>query len=296
MRQVILLVSIIVISVTVSYGQKIATGIKGISTYYALAHDINIFNEQLTIIETTGSNENYDTLYQNTNDICYAFMQSDVYLSNSIKHPLNAVKVVVPLYNEELHLIVRNNGSINNLKDLNKDKYKVAIGTKNSGTNTTLKLLIDKLNLKFKMVEVNYQNGFDQLLDNKIDALFYIGGAPVQSFANFPPTIKEIIKLLPIEIKNDELSKLYFTTTIPKGTYPWVVEEITTIGVKAIIATNIEKTNCDVIILTTLLLEKLDDFKNTPDFFHSKWQEVDPYTDNYLVPNYCDDVKPLLKK
>jgi len=253
---------------------KIFTGsLKG--TYYQIGKDIKRVCQKkfpnFIVVNTKGSLDNYKKLL--TEDSGYlAIMQYDVlkYMEQINQKGYKKIKLVYPLYGEELHLIVKSDMNVNKLSDLNNKK--VAIGVKKSGTWVTAKLLIEKGNLAWDTYEVGAKEGIKGLVNDKYDAVLIIAGAPTKLLAQLPKNASEILKLANLD--DSLLDKLYYKKRIKANTYKFQEKDINTYAIKSVLVTyNFHYLNNQKIIkeLFKCVDNNLNYLKTTG---HKKWKEV----------------------
>ena len=243
--------------------------------YYQFAEDIkNNTNIPLENYSSQGSIDNLNRLM--TDSFQIAFTQYDVLLFKEIENSdiKKNIKLFLPLYDEEIHLITRNNSAINTLKDL--AGKRIGVGSKNSGTNITSQLIKLKTQIQWKDVSIPIENSFYALLHDSIDGFFIVGAAPVNILNSLSKNVQSIIKLVPITDK--ELDKIYKQKTIDAGTYPWQKNKISTYSTKSLLVLNTNNINESM----SLQIDKLyDDLKDNlkgiqkNKFSHIKWKQVD---------------------
>ena len=235
-------------------------------TYYLIAKDIKeSIAPNLVVLKSQGSikNMNIIGLSQKNNEPIFTFVQNDVlqYLSKEARAGdgdnqkiLNKTKVLMPIYNEEIHILVReDNLDIKNFRDL-KDK-KISIGMRDSGTAITAKLLYFRLfHEEMDKVYLTFNKALKALQDRKIDAVILTGGQPLFKLN------KNISKIRLISYKGEPLEG-YEIGYIKKSSYLWLKEKkIRTLSVKSFLVTNIDynKENSNYL---KKFLEKLEDYK-----------------------------------
>ena len=135
-------------------------------------------------------------------------LQSDPIL----KRIANKTKMVFPLYNEEIHLLGRQD-----LADFDAlEGKRVAIGKEGSGTYLTAKLLFEVSDVKpATMVSIGTDEALAKLKGGDIDAMFYVAGFPVKLF-EADVTAADGLALLPI--MNKSIVEFYPTAEIPAQT------------------------------------------------------------------------------
>jgi TRAP-type uncharacterized transport system substrate-binding protein len=94
---------------------------------------------------------------------------------------LQEVRVVLNLYPEEIHIIAKN-PSITTLNQL--QGKKVAVGPEKSGSALTAEVLFAGFGLNVERVFDAPEDAVKKLAKGDIDALIFVGGAPVPAFQN----------------------------------------------------------------------------------------------------------------
>lgn len=269
---------------------NILSGLTG-GTYEVLAKDIKSASKQeITVLNSEGSVDNYNQLIAKDNDIYVAFMQYDVLLANELQNPdlRKNLRVLLPLFlDEEIHIITKNDSKISNLKDLR--GMKVAVGVRGQGTFVTAQTIKQRTNTAWIDVEMNSNDAYQALLKGDIDAYFYVGGKPLASLfelGNDAP-----IKL--VNIKSSALDDIYMAKKIKKNTYPWQTENVSTYAVSTMLMVNIFNISKDTQRkLNQLLTDTENGLKGFQKTGHPKWKDV--YTKNQAMdwPYYY--LKPVV--
>ena len=168
-----------------SNGLKFATGFKD-GTYLEITSAINdATGLDFDIQKSSGSVENIQLLKEGKADL--GLSQLDI-LANSFRYKKTVkekIKILLPLYSEELHVLV--SGNIKKLKDLTGKK--VAIGPGKSGTRGTASIVLGTYGLDETKVSTSSDeigSTLDRLQKNEIDAMFLVSGAPVKLLKNLP--------------------------------------------------------------------------------------------------------------
>jgi len=235
----------------------------------AQSHGIN-----LSVANSDGSVENVYAVYNRPNTQM-GIVQADVlaFISRSQTNPTlkqiaKKTKLVLPLYNEEVHLLGRND--ITSFGDLT--GRRVAIGEEGSGTYLTSKLIFEISEVApAEMVSIGTEQALAQLKAGKIDAMFYVAGYPVKLFKE-NVTSKDGLSLVPISDKS--VTEFYPAAKIPQNTYPFQTEEVPTIAVKAVlISYDFRTTQCDNVgKFAKIVYDNLEWLKKNG---HPKWTQVD---------------------
>ena len=170
---------------------------------------------RLKVNNSTGSIENLYAVYKRPHTQM-GIVQSDVlaFVSRLQSDPIlkriaNKTKMVFPLYNEEIHLLGRQD-----LADFDAlEGKRVAIGKEGSGTYLTAKLLFEVSDVKpATMVSIGTDEALAKLKGGDIDAMFYVAGFPVKLF-EADVTAADGLALLPI--MNKSIVEFYPTAEIP---------------------------------------------------------------------------------
>jgi hypothetical protein len=255
-------------------------------TYIKIGRDIAALGKEcgqtLNVVESAGSLENFIGV-RNRKNTQFGIVQNDVleYLKTfeakdkEIQQAVKGVRIMFPLYNEEVHVLAKN--SITRLEDL--AGKKVAIGVKDSGTYLTATLMMDILQIKgAEKITINPDQALPKLQSGEIDAFFYVAGAPASLFeGNTIDSTK--FHLLPIT--EAPLLATYIPSKIPAGTYAFEKDPIDTVSVKAVLMTYdydkkrnaYHRDSCKAVAdFSSLILNNLDKLQKTG---HPKWKTVD---------------------
>jgi TRAP transporter TAXI family solute receptor len=246
---------------------------------------------KLKVYPSNGSIENIYAVYKKP-AAQLGMVQSDVLAfvstvksNETLKMVAKKIKMVFPLYNEELHIVARK--GITDFNDLS--DRRVAVGEDGSGTYLTAKLLFGVSGIKPKvMVNIGADEALMQLKQAKIDAMFYVAGAPVKLFAE---NIKQEDNLELLPVMNNQILDFYPGTQIPAGTYAWQDKPVNTVAVKAVLISydfEFKSGNCENVgRFARVLSDNLDQLIQSG---HPKWKEVD-LRYNLKGWNQCDCVK-----
>jgi len=259
-------------------------GSKG--TYIQIGRDIGGLvgecGQTLNVQESAGSLENLVAV-KNRLFTQFGIVQSDVleyvrtYSASDaeLRRALFGVRIMFPLYNEEIHVLARRD--IARLQDLSGKK--VAIGKADSGTWLTASLVLDILRVNdAERLAVASDAALPMLLSGEIDALFYVAGAPTKLFVD--PSI-DGARFHLLDITDAPLLATYTESEIAGGTYPFQPEPVAGIAVKAVLMTYdydpakspYHKDSCRAAgDIANLVLANMDHLRETG---HPKWKDVD---------------------
>jgi hypothetical protein len=274
-----IVIFLVITSASAGFAQEmgiITGGEKG--TYYQfglnLAELAKPSGIKLSAYNSSGSVENIYAVYRRPRTQL-GIVQADVLAFVAkvqtdpvLKRIAKKIKMVFPLYNEEIHLLGRR--EITDFDDL-ADK-RVAIGKEGSGTYLTVKLLFEISDVSPReMVAIGTDDALVQLKEGKIDAMFYVAGLPVKLFTE---NVSEEDGLALIPIMNKSVLEFYPSTEIPANTYTWQSEPVNTVAVKAVLVSfNFRKNHCENVgKLARILHDNLDWLRENG---HPKWKFVD---------------------
>ncbi|MGI9400516.1 MAG: TAXI family TRAP transporter solute-binding subunit [Rhizobiaceae bacterium] len=254
-------------------------------TYIKIGQDIAKIGEQcgltLNVLQSAGSLENFVGV-RNKRNTQFGIVQSDVleylktYEANDaeVQQAVRGVRIMFPLYNEEVHLLAKK--EIASARDL--DDKKVAVGIQDSGTFLTASLVLDLLRVNnAERQPIGPDEALEKLQAGEIDAFFYVSGAPTSLFtkAQIDP---EKFHLVPL--KESPLTATYTPAKLAPATYPWQKEEVELVAVKAVLMTydynvarnRYHRESCKAVSdFSNLILTRLDELKANG---HPKWKSV----------------------
>ena len=206
-------------------------------------HGIN-----LSVATSKGSVENIFAVYQRP-ATQLGIVQSDVLAFVArvetdpvLKRIAKKIKMVFPFYNEEVHILGRKD--IVDFDDL--ANRRVAIGREGSGTYLTSRLLFKVAEVQPReMLTIDTDQALAELKAGRIDAMFYVAGAPVRLFSE---GVTEADNLAVIPITNKSITEFYTRVDLPAGTYAWQPNPVSTVAVKAaLISFDFRRKDCDAV-------------------------------------------------
>jgi len=277
---------------------QIATG-STTGTYYQIGKNLSKYVApsaciKLEVLSTKGSLDNvYKLRSVKFPKLKFAIVQNDVLQelkkfankgNKKAKDLLDNIRVLLPLYNEEIHILSRASSNIKTFGDL-KDK-KLSIGKNKSGTAMTSFLLYKELfnqDLK-KFKNEGFNDALYSLEHNNTDAIVLVSGQPVPRLEKMPKSAGKFLRLLSYDEKNTNHNPItsYYTTEIKKSSYKWIDNNTPTLSTKSYLITFNYKNLTERKYITNfvksikanlpMLREKATDNPNTP---HLKWKQVD---------------------
>lgn len=186
-----------------------------------------------TVAETAGSVDNLLRIGQGKALI--GFAQSDA-AANALAgkgiygEPV-PIRAVARLYDEYVHVVVREESDIEDLADL--AGRQVSLGARNSGVNLVAMRVLEAVGIDPASVEdreLGPDASIEALQAGEIDAFFWVGGVPtpgLQELSDGTPIRLLTIGAGVVEQLNSEYSGAYRISEFPLGSYGWDVPTLT---------------------------------------------------------------------
>jgi len=234
---------------------------------YANKQGYRVFN-----YESEGSLENGYRL--NTGRIDFALLQSDVaevLYKGWVEEgqlPSPDLRAIASLWPEAIHVITLEKSGIQTFSDI-ADK-RIAIGSLRSGTRFTAARIwlaagFERMN-SHKVKLLGRGNSIRALENDEVDVIIIVGAIPDPALQDLAQRRADI-RLIPLD--QAIISKLadqdfaYYGVPIPARTYPGQTESVWTLGMAALLATNINTSNEDVEQFMTLLRDGSEEIART---------------------------------
>jgi len=263
-------------------------------TYFAIGVDLAKFVApeaaiRLEVLPTAGSAANIRHLRYDPG-VKFAIVQADVYQAfidraaagnreaSGIIRPL---RVILPLYNTEIHYIARADSPLNYLHDIK--NAKINGGILGSGaaliTHTLYRMMFNGPIPEAQESFLSNEEALVKLIgDKSVDVVVVAAGQPAPLIAGMKPEAQKFIKLLKFDPAHPS-SKLpltvYSHSIVKASSYPNLLQEdFTTISVGAFLVTydyNLEGT---VDNLTRFARSLCQNFSTLQAQGHPKWREV----------------------
>ena len=218
---------------------RFGTGGTG-GTYYAFGSALapQLQNDTGSTVEvkvTTGSEANLRLLQTGMVDL--AIVQSDA-LQYASKEDGTGCSAVAGLYTEACQIVVTKASGITSVAEL--AGKRVSIGELESGVTRNAEQILMASGLTPDMLQVSrlsFSDSAAAMERGEIDAFFCTAGAPTNAVAELAGKLD--IQLLSIDQRSvDQLTSLYpwyAPCTVPAGTYQGQGEDVTTLGVQAVL-------------------------------------------------------------
>jgi TRAP transporter TAXI family solute receptor len=252
-------------------------------TYFAVAQDISEMagsaGLELRVLPSQGSLENLYRVFTAT-EAQLGIVQHDVLFwvrsnegSDTAQRMAERIKLVFPLYDEEVHVLARNDAGIESFADL-AGKI-VATGPSGSGTSVTAGVLFTLAGIEpAERVELGAAEALAQLKRSALDAMIYVAGAPVKLLVD-DIQASDNLHLVPIE--DAAVASIYGAPVrLDASHYPWAKDGVRTFGVKAVLVTYDYQSNREkcayVGDIASLVRAEIGALREVG---HLKWRDVD---------------------
>ncbi|MCL5024464.1 MAG: TAXI family TRAP transporter solute-binding subunit [Nitrospirae bacterium] len=253
-------------------------------TYYVMARDLRKLAGRngidLNVIPSLGSVENLLRVDQFPS-IQLGMVQLDTLAiavvsaatgkdedSAELRNLLSHIRVVFPLYREEVHLVA--SADIRSLADLHNKR--VSIGKASSGTYGTAQVILHEYKVGLgEVFTMDTEQAIEALRRGQIDAFFAVVGAPADVLAK-GISKEDKFHVVPIIRKEGDS---YESATLPANTYSWQPEAVPTVSILNVLITsdkNMKGADCQNIgRFAKTVYDNLGWLKGNG---HPKWKDV----------------------
>ena len=263
-------------------------------TYFAIGNDLAKFvapsaDIDLEVVATDGSAANI-RLLREAPGVKFAIVQADVYQAfvdragqknREALRTIAPLRVILPLYNTEIHYIARADSELNYLHDLK--NARINGGLVGSGaafiTHTLYRMMFNapmpEQNASFLP---NDQALVKLITDRTIDVAVVAAGQPAPIIANMKPEAQKFIKFLkfdPSHPTSKQALSIYVPSVVRASSYPNILtQDFTTIAVGAFLVTYDYNLQTTVEYLTRFARSLCQNFSTLQAKGHPKWREV----------------------
>jgi hypothetical protein len=244
----------------------------------------------LQVLPSAGSAENVRRLRYESG-VKFALVQSDVYqafLDQAAGGNVDAtdmirpLRVIMPLYNEEIYFIVRADSELSNIHEIRDAKINAGeLGSGSALTATTLYRLM--YNAPIPQGNTSFLTNEDALVklitDKSVDVVVVIAGQPAKLLVDMKPEARKLIKLLkfdPSQPSSQAALKTYVAATIRASNYPnLLTEDVPGLAVKAFLVTYDFSVKATEDSLRRFARSLCQNFSTLQEKGHPKWREVE---------------------
>ena len=244
---------------------------------------------ELEVLPSAGSAENVQRLRYEPG-VKFALVQSDVYQAfldqaaagnNEAGSIIRPLRVIMPLYNEEIYFIARSDAPINFVHEI-KDA-KINVGPLRSGTAMSATTIYRQMfGAPLPDANASFLTNEEALVklvsDKSLDVVVVVLGQPAKLLVDMKPEARKLLKLLKFDPGNPASAnalKTYFPATIRASNYPnLLTEDIPGAAVKAFLVTYDYTMGGSVSRLTRFARSLCQNFPRLQAEGHPKWREV----------------------
>ncbi|MBW2451269.1 MAG: hypothetical protein JRF07_02820 [Deltaproteobacteria bacterium] len=276
MRTTLLLVLMFGLAVSTCYAVnlRLMTGHEQ-GTYYQIGQEIAEkaidVGMHLEVLPSDGSWANIVALFNN--DTEFAIFQVDAFLKagenfykNTKKDIYDEIKVVMPLYFEEIHVIKSKRRTLDFATE---EHFRVGCGSPESGSCLSASVIADFYGKTFDYVYTDYESALSKLKAGDIDLVIITSGKPNKLLVG-----QEGLDLIALP-RTRKAVDLYLRTTITPDDYTWLNGPVETYGVRSVLATMIQEQEGlanDLVGTLHFALQVNEDKLKASG--HPKWKEV----------------------
>ena len=243
----------------------------------------------LEALASAGSAENVKRLRYEPG-VKLALVQSDVYQAfldqaaggnPEARNMIRPLRVIMPLYNEEIYFIVRADSPLNFVHEIKGTK--INVGPLRSGTAMSATTIYRQLfGAPLPDANASFLSNEEALLklvsDSGLDVVVAVGGQPFKLLVDMKPEARKLIKLLKFDPANPASTaafKTYFPATIRASSYPnLLAADIPGAAVKAFLVTYDYTLGGSVERLSKFARSLCENFPKLQAEGHPKWREV----------------------
>ena len=264
-------------------------------TYIQIGRDIAKFvapdaDIDLAVLPSAGSAENVRRL-RHEPGVKFAMVQSDVYQAfidadkagNAEAGVLiRPLRVIMPLYFEEIYFIVRADAEINFVHEIKGSR--INVGALLSGTAMSATTLYRQMfDAPLAESHASYFSNEEALVkltgDKSLDVVVVVAGQPARLLAEMKPEARALVKLLKFDATQPESQaalKTYFAATVRAASYPNLLsEDLPGLAVKAYLVTYDYGLRSTVGQLRKFARALCRNFTTLQASGHPKWREVE---------------------
>jgi len=226
-------------------------------TYIQIGRDLAKFvapeaDIGLDVLSSKGSADNLNRLRYESN-VKLAIVQSDVYQAfldfaaagnAEATRLIRPLRVVTPLYNEEIYFIVRTDSPlqfVHEIRDKRMNVDRLQSGTALSAT-TLYRLMFGQAIPEGNASFLPNEEALVKLTTEKsLDVVVVVAGQPAKLLADMKSEAKQLVRLLKVDLDHPATRaalQTYFPATIRSASYPnWLDQDVPGLSIKALLVT-----------------------------------------------------------
>lgn len=264
-------------------------------TYIKIGRDLAQFvapaaDIQLESVPSAGSAENVHRLRYEAG-VKLALVQSDVYQSfvdmaasgnTGAGNLIRPLRVIMPLYNEEIYFIVRADSPLNYIHEIKATKLNAgALGSGTALTSATLyRLMFGEPMAEANASYLSNEEALARLVTDKtVDVVAVVAGQPAKLLVDMKLESRQLIKLLkfdPNHASSPAVLKTYFAAHVQASNYPnLLTTDLPGLAVKALLVTYDFQLKDTGVRLRQFARSLCQNFSTLQAKGHPKWREVE---------------------
>lgn len=271
------------------------------ASQYSFTQDIKVMVDpkldfDITNKSTKGASDNFKAITDPNTPYKLAIIPSDylMYMQAQDKRlntqNTNNLKVVVPLSDQQIHLVTKASKGFKELRDLHGKV--VAIGTPNQGTYLTANFIKDRSGVQWISKNMHFDDAYEALSEDEIDAFFIVSTAPIDKLNVNPSAMAASDKLALIPFDNSiEWDEYYKADELTHADYKWIDTDapVATYSIRGLLVVNEAKLSDaerrDVEELRVGIIGQIEQLKERG---HPDWKNTD-------LKDWKDSDWPLFK-
>lgn len=258
---------------------------RNLAQFVAPAADIS-----LQALSSAGSVDNVRRLRYEPG-VKFALVQSDVYqafldMASSGNAEASALikplRVIMPLYNEEIYFIVRADSERNFIHEIRNARINAGeLGSGTALTSATLyRLMFGEAMPEGRTTYLSNEEALVKLVtDKSVDVVAVVAGQPAKLLVDMTPEARQHIKLLkfdPGHSSSRAVLRTYFQATVRAAHYPSLLAvDLTGLAVKALLVTYDFQVKDTEGALRRFARSLCQNFATLQEKGHPKWREVE---------------------
>jgi TRAP transporter TAXI family solute receptor len=263
-------------------------------TYIKIGRDLAEFiapsaDIRLDAVPSAGSAENVRRLRYEPG-VKLALVQSDVYQAfvdmaasgnTSAGAMIRPIRVILPLYNEEIYFIVRADSDQNYIHEIKNARINAGeMGSGTALTSATLyRLMFGEAMPDGNASYLSNEEALAKLVTEKtIDVVAIVAGQPAKLLADMKPESRQLIKLLKFDSNHPSsqaVLKTYFSANVRASSYPnLLTADLPGLAVKAFLVTYDFQLKDTESHLRKMARSLCQNFATLQEKGHPKWREV----------------------
>jgi TRAP-type uncharacterized transport system substrate-binding protein len=215
-------------------------------------------------------------------DVYQAFLDQDKSGNAEAGALIRPLRVIMPLYNEEIYFIARADSDLQFMHEIR--NAKINVGPLLSGTAMSATTLYRQMfDAPIADANTSYLSNEEALVkltgDKSVDVVVVVAGQPAKLLADMTPEARQLIKLLKFDSSKPESQaalKTYFPVTVRASSYPRLLaEDVPGLAVKAYLVTYDYALGATVFQLRKFARSLCQNFATLQTSGHPKWREVE---------------------